>query len=169
MKTLYFNRLLLFVFVALVGFGCSKDKDEVKPDLRDQVTGSYDMEASFITTEGTFAIDGTITVSKHGSDKNMLIATMDLGDLGDETIYLNKIAEASNGLTFDVVSKKEIDEDGDEFTVTGLDGAVELGSSRYHGLYDKNDKEIKIGFTVTYTEAIYSEFNYSMTVEGKKK
>lgn len=35
MKSLYFNRLLLFVFVAVVGFGCSKDDgDNVKPKIQ---------------------------------------------------------------------------------------------------------------------------------------
>lgn len=170
MKSSYFNRLLLFVFVAIVGFSCSKDDDDkVQPDLREQVVGNYDVDVKFIATEGTVTLEGTMTVSKHGSDKNMLIATIDLGSWGDETIYLNKIVEASNGLGFDVVSRKDTDDDGDEFTLLGYDKSVELGSSYYHGMYDKNDKEIFVGFSIVYTETIYSEFNYNMTVEGKKK
>lgn len=168
MKNLYFNRLLLFVFVAVVGFGCSKDDDDVKPDIREQAIGSYSYTGYAIAENGSNAtVSGHMIVSKHGSDNNMLIISIEL-DGETDIIHAAKIAEASNGFTFDVVEMDGIDDDGDKFTISGYD-VITLGSSKYHGGFDKEKKEISIGFKLKYHDPVYFEFNYTLDIVGNKK
>lgn len=70
MKNLYINRLLLFVFVAVVGFGCSKDEDEVKVEVKpvDQLVGTYDMTGEVIGEDNSVDITGHVKISKNGED-----------------------------------------------------------------------------------------------------
>lgn len=97
MKTLYFNRLLLFVFVALVGFGCSKDKDEVKPV--DKLLGSYDVLVIMTSSEDHYEqYPSEATISK-GNNEDIIIK------VGSMQFSGNQVKSLEGGIEFNIPSQ----------------------------------------------------------------
>ena len=162
MKKFYVNQLLVLTFFAVLGFSCSKDDDEVKVDLRDQAIGSYDISGEVVTGVGNYSVDGVLVVSKHASDQNRMILSFEGG-----TFYAEKIAEASNGITFDIPTQEFTDSEGDKYFLKGSK-KVTLGSSKYDGAYFSGDKEIKIGIVTEYEDEQWSDFNEDVILTGTR-
>lgn len=162
MKKFSINQFLLLVFIAFLGVSCSDD-DEVNVDLRDQAVGTYNIEALAISNMGTAVSEkSTLTISKHSTDQNQIILSFD----GD-TFYGEKIAAATNGFTFDIPAIRLVDADGDAYMLGGSK-EVQLGSSKYDGFYDSVNKEIKIGLKAEYENKEYSDYNFTIDIEGER-
>ncbi len=134
----------------LIFSGCSED-DPV--DVRDQAMGTYNYTMDIYVLNGSSLIPlelqetGTVIASKTAQG-------FEVKEGGEIAFVGSKIAEASNGFTFDIETQT-VDVDGQTVTVEGYDG-VELGSVKYNGFYDSSKKEL-IG---------YFQFDAILEVEG---
>ena len=119
MKRIFYLSALFAV--TLVGFSACDEEDEEenkKVDFREQAVGTYDATINFYIADGKEWDNSGMPEVKHSG----IIASIDGNNIKlklDEGEYLNlvKIAEASNGFTFDV---EDCSYDG--YTFIGFNG-----------------------------------------------
>lgn len=112
MKNLYFNRLLLFVFVAVVGFGCSKD-DEVNPT--DQLVGTYDVLVIMTSSEDDYEQYSSEAIISQNGNEGITIKVGTLQFSG------NKVKSSDGGVEFNIPDQP-IDLDGLNVVANGEGG-----------------------------------------------
>lgn len=141
---------VMFGAVTFFATSCSKEdveKDEPVVDIRDQSVGNYNGTVFLFLATNTQVADTTwpenFSVSKNSSNSLSVDFIID----GDIAFTGSKIAEASNGFTFDI-EEQTFTDDGNDFTVTGAN-IVELGGTKYHGAYETSSKEIGAAFNIT--------------------
>jgi hypothetical protein len=136
------ERNFLFIGIILLSvFLSSCKEDEEKPDLGTQISGTYDYRAKYYIVDGSelaylgsdFDEIGTAIVSKTSTGFEM--------KEGGEVVFRGaKLAEASNGITFDIESQS-VDIDGDNVLVEGYDG-FELAGVKYNGMFETSPKKL---------------------------
>lgn len=143
MKRLFFSMALFAA--TMIGFNAcdNNDDDNKNVDVREQAVGDYTVSATLYLYDGKTLTelegegDEVPPVGKAEIDGDGLKLTAD-----GEVINLVKIAEASNGFTFDVkdMSITETDEETGEpytYTLTGFNGyelkAADGSTVKYHG------------------------------------
>ncbi len=140
----------LFALLTFTTFSCKEDdKDDPKPvDVREQAVGKYKgtWETLLLADFETEIFDEqniTFKVSKN-KDNN---ASIDITFEGN-VIKGVKVAEASNGFSFDIETQtiEDIDEDGEKEEVEGEE-FFELGGTKYHGMFNSKTKEFMFGLS----------------------
>jgi hypothetical protein len=134
------TKFIVFALLAFVLFNCSDD-DEDK-DIRDQAVGTYNYKTKsyyiengqLVYTGSEYDVTGTVIVSKTSSG-------FEVKEGGDVLYAGEKVAEASNGFTFDVKTQTVNDPDLGSITFEGYDG-YSLNSVKYNGAYITNDKKL---------------------------
>ena len=153
MKTRIHLRLAGFILMAAAGIlalpSCS---DDIRPDLRDEITGTYqyriqifdlvDDELIYLGDRpGLYDVTGTMLVRKNLTYSDML-------DFFDGNILMfqgEKVREAGNAIVFDIpvqegwVGPLPIQ-------VAGYD-YWQVNSKDYHGAYLYRDETVEIGFS----------------------
>lgn len=161
------KKTFLFAMGALLGgallfTSCGKDdkEDDPKPepevevDIRDAAIGNYSGTTTYywatdegmIEDEETFGKPNSITgsVEKDSEQSNAIRLAFD-GDV----FYGNKIAEASNGFTFDIETQTI-----EDVKVTGYNVAS-LGTAEYNGLFLSEDsKTLTFGIKISVEDFI---------------
>ena len=141
MKRLFFSMALFAA--TMIGFNSCDNDDDKNVDVREQAVGDYTVSATLYLYDGK-----TLTELEGGDDEVPPMGKAEIDGDGmkltadGEVINLVKIAEASNGFTFDVkdMSITETDEETGEpytYTLNGFNG-YELKSAdgntvKYHG------------------------------------
>jgi hypothetical protein len=158
--------MLFLISFAFVLSACEKDEEEKAKDVRDQAVGiyNYTLSLAFIDEDGTFIEieeaeeQGTFTVKKNDSDNKKI----DFFEDGKLVFSGSKIAEASNGFTFDIPEQTFENDDLGTITIAGFD-MFELGTTRYNGVFYSADKKIQAAFqTVLQTNFEIGEFNLTI-------
>ena len=165
MKKVFFSMAL--IAAAMIGFNLFNNGDDNKNvDVREQAVGDYTVSATLYLYDGKTLKeldadelgDVVPSVGKAELDGDGLKLTAD-----GEVINLTKIAEASNGFTFDVkdMSITETDEDtGESFTYTlnGFNGyelkSDDGGSVKYNGGYVSSTKTLEFYVEMPEDEAL---------------
>ncbi len=142
----------LFVFTAVSFVGCSEEEEPIVPvDIREAAAGTYNYTSKMYVVAGT-ALEymgaetdetGTMIVKKNAANA----ATIDFFEGAELQFQGNKIAEATNGLVFDVPSQTMKD-DGVTINITGYN-YFELAGTKYHGAYITATKKIQAAFQFT--------------------
>ena len=110
----------------------------------------------------------SFTIAKNTSNASAIDITLD-----GEPIKGVKIAEASNGFTFDIESQSaNLDADEEDETIEG-ENFFELDGTKYHGFYDSSKKELKFAVSVeidfdTDDDGNTEEIDVLIGVEGTK-
>lgn len=143
MKNLYFNRLL-FVLVAIVGFGCSKSEEDVSPI--DKIVGTYYVVGLIYNYGLGYEdnVEGNLIISKNGDG---VIITIDEWDF-----YVNKIEADGNTINFNFFDEPAMIEE-EIFMVDGEGSAI--GSD--------------IALAFTFTNFANEDITLDMDVMGSKK
>jgi len=155
MKKLLFSAALFAA--TMIGFtSCDKDDDEKSVDVREQAVGDYTVTSTLYMYDGKtltelkgdeFEEEDVPTAGKAELDGDGMKLTAD-GDV----INIVKIAEASNGFTFDVkeMSITETDEETGEpytYTLNGFNGyelkAADGSTVKYHGGFIASSKTLE--------------------------
>jgi len=159
------NTLLLSVIVLLsFSFFASCTKEEIKPeiDIRDQAVGTYDGDVFIFPENDITSVDTTwkqeFKVEKN-KDNDLSINFIIDGEIAFKGA---KIAEASNGFSFDL-EEQTITDDGETYTIRGYD-LVELAGTKYNGAYETSTKEIGAAY-----EIMIGDIKYVFLFGGKKK
>ena len=136
MSTLTAWSLLFFVV-----FSCTEEET----DIRDKSVGTYDYKLKVYTVKGSTTTrrsdlddSGTMIVRKSANG----IEIVEGGDVQFEGV---KIAEASNGFTFDVPTQTVKDSKGNNIVIKGNE-SIKLGSVLYDGAYFADKKQLKTAF-----------------------
>lgn len=143
--------ILSFVLIAMVTFtttSCSEDDAETV-DVRDQAIGSYEgtLEILSLADLNVEYVEDAISFIVEKNDDNA--STINISIDGD-IIKGVKVAEASNGFTFDIETQSlNLDDDIEDETIEGED-FFELGGTKYHGLYDSSKKEFSFAMSTTF-------------------
>ena len=143
MKKILYSVALL----AATMIGCTScDEEEEKVDVRDQAIGNYDVKINYFISDGK-----TWDNSDFTPDTETGVASID-GDnikltIDGENFKLVKIAEASNGFTFDV-EDVVCTEDGTTYTLKGFNGFELVSkkdgkSTKFSGGFFSDTKTLK--------------------------
>ncbi|MBO7478543.1 MAG: hypothetical protein J6U04_11515 [Salinivirgaceae bacterium] len=151
MKRLFFSMALFAA--TMIGFNSCDNDDDKNVDVREQAVGDYTVSATLYLYDGK-----TLTELEGGDDEVPPMGKAEVDGDGmkltadGEVINLVKIAEASNGFTFDVkdMSITETDEETGEpytYTLNGFNG-YELKSAdgntvKYHGGFISSTKTLE--------------------------
>ena len=153
MKRLFFSMALFAA--TMIGFNScdNSDDDNKNVDVREQAVGDYTVSATLYLYDGK-----TLTELEGGDDEVPPMGKAEIDGDGmkltadGDVINLVKIAEASNGFTFDVkdMSITETDEETGEpytYTLNGFNG-YELKSAdgntvKYHGGFISSTKTLE--------------------------
>jgi len=157
------NLFFIVTILAFVAITTSCKKDEEQPiDVRDQAVGNYDGTVYLYLPTSTSVEDTSwaepFSVKKNSDNSSSIDFIIE----GKAQLKGTKIAEASNGFSFDI-EEQTIEEDGISYNIKGIN-FVELGGTKYHGAYDSNDKDIAAAFTIS-----ISGIDMIMVYYGKKK
>lgn len=143
MKKILYSVALLAA--TMIGF-TSCDEEEEKVDVRDQAIGNYDVKINYFISDGK-----TWDNSDFTPDTETGVASID-GDnikltIDGENFKLVKIAEASNGFTFDV-EDVVCTEDGTTYTLKGFNGFELVSkkdgkSTKFSGGFFSDTKTLK--------------------------
>lgn len=163
MKKINYFSMLALLFVSSFFAACSKDEDAKPADLRTQVEGTYnyrlkyyDMSSGSPEYLGSEEDEiGTLIAKKNTKDD--MIDFMEGGELAFQG---SKLAQANNGVAFDIPSQTMKDDDT-TYTIVGYNGN-EIGSTKYHGAYYTADKKVSIYFTL-------EGYDLLMAFEGTKQ
>lgn len=144
--------MVLMCSLSLFSASCSKD-DDAKTDIRDNVVGTYNytMKAYQLVGETLTYLGaeldqtGTMIVKKNTTSST----TIDMYEGGNLEFQCTKVAEASNGLVFDVASQTMTDPDGN-INISGYE-YWDLSGTKYHGAYISATKKLQIAFKYTTT------------------
>lgn len=152
MKRLFFSMALFAA--TMIGFNsCDNGDDDKNVDIREQAVGDYTVSATLYLYDGK-----TLTELENEGDEVPPVGKAEIDGDGmkltadGEVINLVKIAEASNGFTFDVkdMSITETDEDtGEPFTYTlkGFNGyelkSADGSSVKYNGGFISSTKTLE--------------------------
>lgn len=145
MKTISSILFLTIMSVIVLTSACDKE-DETPVDVREQAVGSYNgtMEILALDDYNVEYSEENIsfTVAKNSGNST----SIDISVEGD-VVKGVKVAEASNGFTFDVENQNiDLDDDGDNETIEGVD-FFELGGTKYHGMYDSGKNELSFAMS----------------------
>jgi hypothetical protein len=151
-RVIFFMTLLMLGFTTVSLTSCTKDEEEVKKeepkvDVREQSIGSYKGEFNLFQADDTSVVVSTwsedFEVKKDPNNATAIDFIMD----GEPGVKGVKVAEASNGFSFDIL-KQTIELDGESYEIEGVD-MIDLGGVKYHGAYHSGDKEIGAAMTIT--------------------
>ena len=148
--------MLGFLSLGILFTSCSKDDDDdstpVVTDVRDQAVGDYDGKIYFFALSNTSVADSSFeqnfTIKKNSDNPLSIDFVID----GNTEIIGTKIAEASNGFSFDV-EDQDFTMNGETVTVTGID-LFQLGGTKYHGAFEAASKEIGVAFEFSGTNFV---------------
>ena len=153
MKTKFFSRLASYLVVAAIAItalpSCS---DDLRPDLRDEITGTYDYRIKIFDLVDNeliylgdqpdlYDVTGTMVVRKNTTYSDML-------DFFDGNILMfqgEKVRDAGNAIVFDI-PMQEGWVGPLPVQVSGYD-YWEVNAREYHGAYLFNGETIEIGFS----------------------
>lgn len=141
-------KLSLYALLFVLVVACSKDDDPI--DIRKDAEGTYTYVgqmsyvdgSSLISLGSKYDFQGNIQVLLNNDGKTITVL-----DKSDNSVLCtgNTITQASNGFTFNVPSQTQTI-DGKVYILAGYNG-ITLSGSKYHGMYDKAQKELKLFFS----------------------
>lgn len=137
------------VTAIMFGFSSCDEDDETSVDVKEQAVGTYNVKVNYYVSNGkqwdnSDFESGTDTGNAFIEGDKLKIT------IDDETYSFVKIAEASNGFTFDVEDYSFVDE-GVTYTFKGLNG-IELvskkdgSSTKFNGAYFSDTKTLMFRF-----------------------
>lgn len=146
---MYNYSAILTLILGLCLFACeSESKEPDKPvDVRDQAVGNYKGKSTLtlIAVAGRDVLSDvknsneTFTVTANSSNNNSINI-----ESNGSIIKGTKVAQASNGFSFDLEEQTITDNTG-QITFKGSDG-IDLGGTKYDGAYFSSTKTIEFGY-----------------------